>query len=191
MVGGLNFVSAFGGLAAGAAADRFGRRPTLLGSAALSVLGSVVMAVAPAAEALPEGAIQPGYAVVCAGRVVCGLGIGGGLLCGPLYSAELAPKAVRGALVSVTEISINAGIVFGFAAGYWMKGLADDLGWRLMLGLGGAVPLLVVACAARLMGELMRDAGGGARARRQGARRPKRTGYSPVDVQLRPRMANL
>ena len=41
----------------------------------------------------------------------------------PFNQAELSPKRVRGALVSLNEVSINIGIVLGFLAGWAFSGL--------------------------------------------------------------------
>ena len=41
---------------------------------------------------------------------LAGIGVGTGLTIAPLYTAELSPKKIRGALVSFTEVSINIGM---------------------------------------------------------------------------------
>ncbi len=64
--------------------------------------------------------------------------------CGPLYTAEISPKQYRGALVTITELSINIGILLGYVAGYAFSGLAQNVGWRWMLGIGAFPPFLVL-----------------------------------------------
>ena len=86
LVGSLNLVSGFGGLAAGRLADGVGRRRGAL-ACVLTLLGSLGMAV------------SGSFAALLVGRVVCGLGVGGCFQVAPLYVAEVAPKRVRGALI--------------------------------------------------------------------------------------------
>ena len=136
MTGGLNLVSGFGALFGGWLVGRKGRRPALLLALLLQMVGSLLMAAAPEGNAA-------GYATVCAGRALDGLGIGIALMCGPLYTAEISPRALRGAMVTLTEIAINLGIVVGFAAGYGLADLPLAIGWRWMLGIGAAPPALV------------------------------------------------
>lgn len=123
MVGILNVASAFGGVCIGIIADMCGRRYALLLSGALQCGGAVIMAFSQSFETL------------CLGRAVTGLGVGGALLAGPLYTAEISPMEFRGALVSLTDVFINVGIALGYAVGYALIQLPLDTGWRWMLGM--------------------------------------------------------
>jgi len=41
----------------------------------------------------------------------------------PVYNAELAPKNLRGRLVSLNQLAITAGIMVGGAVGCWGRGM--------------------------------------------------------------------
>ncbi len=136
---------ALGGAACGAAtagrlADRFGRRPVLLATAAVFVSGALVSAFA--------GDIW----VLLTGRLVVGVGIGGASMLTPLYLAEIAPASRRGALVSFNQFAVTLGILASYLVGY---ALASSGSWRWMLGLGG-VPGVVLAIGMLLLPETPR-----------------------------------
>ena len=135
LVGILNIVSAFGGLASGRLADAAGRRCTVGLACAVCIVGSLLMAVATS------------YSALLVGRVITGFGIGSSFQVSPLYIAEVAPKSLRGRLVTMFDLFINVGILAGYVVGYVVGsqlGLADGPAWRLMLGLGALPPLLIL-----------------------------------------------
>ena len=135
LVGILNIVSAFGGLASGRLADAVGRRCTVGLACAVCIGGSLLMSVA------------TGFSALLIGRVITGFGIGSSFQVSPLYIAEVAPKSLRGRLVSMFDLFINVGILAGYVVGYVVGsqlGLADGVAWRLMLGLGAVPPLLIL-----------------------------------------------
>jgi sugar porter (SP) family MFS transporter len=117
-----------GALAAGKIADKIGRRPTVLGTAALFVAGVML------------AAFSPDYAVLVGARVVIGLAVGSASMVVPLYIGEVAPPRVRGALVSFNHLAITSGILASYLVDY---GLASSQNWRLMFGLA-AVPAILM-----------------------------------------------
>ena len=117
-----------GALAAGKIADRVGRRPTVLGTAALFVAGVML------------AAFSPSYAVLVGARVVIGLAVGSASMVVPLYIGEVAPPRVRGALVSFNQLAITSGILVSYLVDY---GLSSSQNWRLMFGLA-AVPAILM-----------------------------------------------
>ena len=121
--------AALGAAAAGDLADRFGRRPIILVTALIFVLGSLVSAFATS------------LTVLLLGRLLVGLGIGVSSMLAPLYLAETAPAETRGAMVSLNQLMITVGIVVSYLVGY---AFASSGGWRWMLGLG-ALPGLILA----------------------------------------------
>jgi MFS family permease len=88
------------------------------------------------------------------GRIVTGLGVGISFVVVPVYIAEITPSSARGMLTTCFDISINVGIVLGYVVGYYVETNFDYLShgrkWRLMLGLGGVLPVVVMICLAFL-----------------------------------------
>jgi len=117
-----------GALAAGRIADKVGRRPTVLGTAALFVAGVML------------AAFSPSYGVLVAARVVIGVAVGSASMVVPLYIGETAPPGLRGGLVSFNQLAVTAGILVSYLVDY---GLASSQNWRLMFGLA-AVPAVVL-----------------------------------------------
>lgn len=111
----------FGSLAVAPLGDKFGRRPALMVAGIIFCIGSLMQTVS-------DGIV----AVIFVGRFVGGLvghlhnywqlfrtktssqgvGLASGLV--PLYVAELSPPSIRGRLVGIYEISVQAGTCVGF-----------------------------------------------------------------------------
>ncbi|KAI4115336.1 MAG: hypothetical protein LQ345_004048 [Seirophora villosa] len=68
-----------------------------------------------------------------AARFVMGIGIGAKNATVPIYSAEMAPARIRGALVMFWQLWVVAGIFLGFCANVIVKD-TGDISWRLQLG---------------------------------------------------------
>lgn len=117
-----------GALIAGKAADRIGRRPTVLATAALFVVGVAI------------AAFSPSYWILVLARVVIGVAVGSASMVVPLYIGEVAPPKVRGALVSFNQLAITSGILVSYLVDY---GLSSSQNWRLMFGLA-AVPAILM-----------------------------------------------
>jgi SP family galactose:H+ symporter-like MFS transporter len=118
-----------GAAAAGPLADRWGRRPLLLATAIVFIIGAVFSALAWDLSSL-----------LC-GRLLVGFSIGGASMLTPLYIAEISPAQRRGALVSLNQLAITAGILMSYLVGY---AFAKDGAWRWMLGIGG-LPGVILA----------------------------------------------
>ena len=132
--------AAGGAACAGLLADRIGRRPILLLTAAIFVAGAIASAAA------------PDLATLLAGRLLVGIGIGGASMLTPLYLAEIAPARERGALVSFNQLAVTLGILVSYLVGY---GFASTGSWRWMLGLGG-VPGVILLIGMLLLPETPR-----------------------------------
>jgi sugar porter (SP) family MFS transporter len=126
-----------GAIAAGAVADRIGRRATLLAAGLIFLAGSVVSAV------------TPNEIVLLCGRFIVGIGIGFSSVVAPLYISEVAPAQNRGALVSLYQFAITVGILAAYVIDF---ALAGDGAWRWMLGLA-VVPSLVLIFGMLMMPE--------------------------------------
>lgn len=117
-----------GALVAGRVADAIGRRPAILVTAVIFVVGVLLAAFAPA------------FPVLLVARLVIGLAVGSASMLVPLYIGEAAPPHIRGALVSLNQLAITTGILVSYLIDY---GLADTRNWRLMLGLA-AIPAILL-----------------------------------------------
>lgn len=113
------------GAAVGAAlaawlSKHFGRKRSLILSASLFVIGSLLSATAWSPEAL------------IGARFVLGLAIGIAAFTAPLYLAEIAPPDRRGAMISTYQLMITIGIFVAFLSD---TGFSYIEGWRWMLGI--------------------------------------------------------
>ncbi|KAF4552812.1 Sugar (and other) transporter-like protein 15 [Elsinoe fawcettii] len=77
-----------------------------------------------------------------AARFVMGIGIGAKNATVPIYSAEMAPARVRGALVMFWQLWVVAGIFLGFCANVIVKD-TGRIAWRLQLG-SAFIPSLIL-----------------------------------------------
>jgi sugar porter (SP) family MFS transporter len=122
-----------GAIAAGKPSERYGRVPVLR---ALAVLYFV--------SALGCGLAQ-GWASLIAFRFVGGLAIGGSSVVAPMYIAEIAPAALRGRLVALSQFNVVLGILAAYLSNYALAaalGGPDSDSWRVMLGIA-AVPAVL------------------------------------------------
>ncbi|KAH7145629.1 general substrate transporter [Dactylonectria estremocensis] len=77
--------------------------------------------------------IAASVTIMALGRLISGIGAGASTVVVPLYISEIAPPNARGLFGSMTQISINVGILAAQTLGYfWSYGNA----WRWILGLG-------------------------------------------------------
>jgi sugar porter (SP) family MFS transporter len=114
-------VGAFGG---GRLCDVIGRRPVILITAGVFVLGVL------------GAAFSPTLWFLIVMRFVIGLAVGSASMAVPLYISEVAPPRARGALVSFNQLAMTSGILVAFLVDYALSASAD---WRLMFGLA-AIP---------------------------------------------------
>jgi sugar porter (SP) family MFS transporter len=108
-----------GSAVAGSLSDRYGRRRVLLLSAGIFALSAI-------ATALPHS-LTP----FASARLAGGVAIGIASMLAPLYIAEVAPKAIRGQLVSMNQLAITIGILISYLTG-WALSFAGASGWRWM-----------------------------------------------------------
>ncbi|MHB1510824.1 MAG: sugar porter family MFS transporter [Acidimicrobiales bacterium] len=113
-----------GAFFAGKVADRIGRRPTVLITAVLFIIGVL------------GAAFSPNFTFLVVMRFVIGVAVGSASMVVPLYIGEAAPPQIRGALVSFNQLAITSGILTAYLVDY---GLASSENWRLMFGLA-AIP---------------------------------------------------
>ncbi|KAL1611006.1 hypothetical protein SLS59_000643 [Nothophoma quercina] len=77
-----------------------------------------------------------------AARFIMGIGIGAKNATVPIYSAEMAPARIRGALVMFWQLWVVAGIFLGFCANVIVKD-TGRIAWRLQLG-SAFIPSLIL-----------------------------------------------
>jgi MFS transporter, SP family, arabinose:H+ symporter len=100
--------------------DRYGRKKSLIFSAALFALSSVGAALANT------------IAVFSLARLLGGLAIGLASVLTPVYIAEIAPSKNRGTLVSLNQLAIVIGILTAYIINWQLARLGDS-SWRWML----------------------------------------------------------
>src|SRR5215471_18017127 len=108
--------------------DRYGRRKSLLASALLFALSSIVASLA--------GTI----ALFSAARILGGLAIGLASVLTPVYIAEISPSKNRGTLVSLNQLAIVIGILSAYLVS-WQVARLGESSWRWMLA-SAAIPSL-------------------------------------------------
>jgi sugar porter (SP) family MFS transporter len=112
--------AAVGAFGSGRTADRIGRRPVILITAGVFVVGVL------------GAAFSPALWFLILTRFVIGLAVGSASMAVPLYISEVAPPRVRGALVSFNQMALTTGILVAFLVDY---ALSSSAAWRLMFGL--------------------------------------------------------
>ncbi|KAI0525641.1 general substrate transporter [Xylaria bambusicola] len=112
-----------GALVASDFADLCGRRATVLGSCAVFLIG-VVLQVASA-----------GLPLLVIGRAIAGLGVGGVSAILILYMSEIAPRKVRGAIVSGYQFCITIGLLLASAIDYATQNRADTSSYRIPIAI--------------------------------------------------------
>ena len=118
-----------GALVAGPSSDRFGRKPVLILS--ILVFGALTL--------LAADASSPAWMAIL--RLLAGTGMGAAMPNATTLLSEYAPQRRRSLMITVMFTGFNLGsALIGFAAAY----LIPLHGWRSVLVLGGAAPLLLV-----------------------------------------------
>lgn len=88
-----------GALVAGVLSDRLGRKETILIAAICWVVGSTLMCAA------------QNLGMLIVGRIINGLAVGGASMVVPVYQSEIAPRNIRGRIVSFQQWAITWGIL--------------------------------------------------------------------------------
>jgi AAHS family 3-hydroxyphenylpropionic acid transporter len=117
-----------GALFGGWAADRHGRRPVLLGSVALFGVFSLATALAINFETLTLA------------RLATGLGFGGAMPNLIAIATEISPPNRR----ALTTTSMFCGLPVGGALVALAAQVGDQVDWRMLFMIGGALPLMLV-----------------------------------------------
>ena len=116
-----------GALGSGGLTDRFGRKKVLIYVAllfALSCLGS---------------ALAHTFTAFVASRILGGLSVGAASVLSPMYVAEVAPRKIRGTLVSIYQLTIVIGILISYLINYGLYGVENDWRWMFATGIAPSV----------------------------------------------------
>ncbi|KAH0856248.1 hypothetical protein HID58_084509 [Brassica napus] len=117
-----------------------GRRPTMLIAGVFFIIGVVLNAAA------------QDLAMLIAGRILLGCGVGFANQAVPLFLSEIAPTKIRGGLNILFQLNVTIGILFANLVNYGTAKIKGGWGWRLSLGLAG-VPALLLTVGALLVTE--------------------------------------
>ncbi|KAL7309700.1 hypothetical protein PS15m_010549 [Mucor circinelloides] len=112
-----------GSLFAGQLCERLSRKFTIIIASGVFCIGAAVQCGA------------NGYSMILGGRFVAGLGIGSLSMAVPLYLSELAPKEIRGRLISLQQLTITIGLMVAFWVNVGTESLTTDAAWRIPLGI--------------------------------------------------------
>lgn len=124
----------FGALIAGDLADFVGRRPTIIAGCVIFIVGVILQTASSSLR------------LIVAGRLVAGFGVGFVSAIIILYMSEIAPRKVRGAIVSGYQFCITIGILLASCVDYGTQDrndsgsyripIAIQITWALILGTG-------------------------------------------------------
>jgi len=112
----------------GRVTDAIGRRSTILITAGIFSVGSIISAIA------------PNVGLLIVGRLAVGLAIGVASYTAPLYIGEMAPPNLRGGLVTLNQLAITVGILLSYVVDALF---APHQSWRWMLA-SGVLPAIAL-----------------------------------------------
>jgi len=128
IVSALLWGAVFGTLISGYFSSHFGRRKTILISALIFIVGSILCSLSNSAD------------ILIGARFILGIAVGVASFTAPLYLSEISPQRVRGSMISMYQLMITIGIVIAFVSDAWLASYATFGGitgghWRVMLGI--------------------------------------------------------
>jgi sugar porter (SP) family MFS transporter len=109
----------FGALIAGDLADWYGRRTTIIAGCVIFIVGVVLQAA------------SASVGLLVAGRLVAGFGVGFVSAIIILYMSEIAPRKVRGAIVSGYQFCITIGLMLASCIDYATQNRPDSGSYRI------------------------------------------------------------
>lgn len=121
----------FGALIAGDLADFIGRRTTIIAGCGIFTLGVVLQTA------------STGLGLIVAGRLIAGFGVGFVSAIIILYMSEIAPRKVRGAIVSGYQFCITIGILLASCVDYGTQDRMDSGSYRIPIAIQIAWALIL------------------------------------------------
>uniref|UniRef100_A0A0A8Y6Y5 Major facilitator superfamily (MFS) profile domain-containing protein n=2 Tax=Arundo donax TaxID=35708 RepID=A0A0A8Y6Y5_ARUDO len=131
LAGSINVYMLMSILAAGWAADKLGRRGTLVLANAFLMAGALAMS------------LGGSYATLMAARFIASVGSGFSIVVTSVYNAEISPASMRGLLSSFLDMFISLGLLLSYVSNYAFAGLPLHLGWRVMYAVGVLPPVFL------------------------------------------------
>ena len=113
----------FGAIIAGDLADMLGRRTTVILGCAVFMVGAILQTAA------------HGLALLVVGRLVAGFGVGFESATIIMYMSEIAPKKVRGAIVSGYQFCITIGLLLASCVVYATQNRTDTGSYRIPIAI--------------------------------------------------------
>lgn len=120
-----------GAIVAGDIADFIGRRLTIIAGCLIFSVGVILQVAATK------------YDILIAGRLIAGLGVGFVSAIIILYMSEIAPRKVRGAIVSGYQFCITVGILLASVVVYATQNLTTSGSYRIPIAIQWAWALLL------------------------------------------------
>nr|KIR84641.1 glucose transporter [Cryptococcus tetragattii IND107] len=121
----------FGAIIAGDLADYFGRRITIVSGCVVFIVGCCLQTA------------SSGLGLLVAGRLVSGFGVGFISAIIILYMSEIAPRKVRGAIVSGYQFCITIGMLIASCVCYGTQNRTDSGSYRIPIALQFAWALIL------------------------------------------------
>lgn len=112
----------FGALIAGDLADMMGRRMTIIAGCGIFCVGVILQIAA------------SGLGLLAAGRLIAGFGVGFVSAIIVLYMSEIAPRKVRGAVVSGYQFCVTIGLMLASVVTYATKDRTSSAAYRIPIG---------------------------------------------------------
>ncbi|CAI4352514.1 AVB_G0011770.mRNA.1.CDS.1 [Saccharomyces cerevisiae] len=128
-----NIGCAIGGIILSKLGDMYGRKVGLIVVVVIYIIGIIIQIAS----------INKWYQYFI-GRIISGLGVGGIAVLSPMLISEVAPKEMRGTLVSCYQLMITLGIFLGYCTNFGTKNYSNSVQWRVPLGLGFAWALFMI-----------------------------------------------
>ncbi|KIP03499.1 hypothetical protein PHLGIDRAFT_94735 [Phlebiopsis gigantea 11061_1 CR5-6] len=121
----------FGALFTGYLSNTFGRKPTLIASGVIYLIGSLIQCIVGLGSSA-DVALRVFYF----SRFFAGLGVGMVSALVPSYVSESVPKSIRGRCTGMVQLANNVGIMLSFWVNYSVSkdyAATDEMQWRLPL----------------------------------------------------------
>lgn len=130
----------FGAIIAGDVADFIGRRTTIIVGCGIFLVGVILQTA------------SAGLGLLVAGRLIAGFGVGFVSAIIILYMSEIAPKRVRGAIVSGYQFCITVGILLASCVTYATQNRNDTGSYRIPIAIQ-MLPAIILATGLFLLPE--------------------------------------